>query len=478
MSRSGAGPFPPDGEASEKPLFASLAGAWPGYPPAVVAGGFYFISGTLGLGDDGALVSHWSDLPDEGSALSSGFAAVDAIEGAPGAQAWAVYRRVETLLGGREADFGDVLQLHLYQKEKRFFPVLERIRQLYEPAEPAPASGIGVGDSCFDGDAWFWVDGIAIDPSTWRFPERRRVLRHPGVQPPGSHYSQAVLAGPYVFLAGQIALDHTRPGSPVVQGYDDIPEEGRFLRVGRSHPDFRDGAIAAQTWFTYEKIRRVLEVAGGGLEDLASLTIFLQDMKDYATFHRVHERFLGCALPALTVVEAREVGHKGTLVEIEAIALRSSPGLAHRAISPASMRAAGMGAHCSPARMAGSLIFVSGQVGLDGAGRLVEDLSGLPVEVRPYAAAVARMTGRPATTYQAFAIFERLAATVQEVGRPLSALARIVLYMRDADDFVPFDLACRHYLPDRRPALSCVVVPRVSPVLRARLCAEVIATVD
>ena len=89
MSRSGAGPFPPDGEASEKPLFASLAGAWPGYPPAVVAGGFYFISGTLGLGDDGALVSHWSDLPDEGSALSSGFAAVDAIEGAPGAQAWA-----------------------------------------------------------------------------------------------------------------------------------------------------------------------------------------------------------------------------------------------------------------------------------------------------------------------------------------------------------------------------------------------------
>jgi 2-iminobutanoate/2-iminopropanoate deaminase len=322
------------------------------------------------------------------------------------------------------------------------------------------------------------VDAIAIDPSTWRFPERRRVLRHPGEQPPGSHYSQAVLAGPFVFVAGQIALDHTRPGSPVVRGYDDVAEEGRFLRVGRSHPDFRDGPIAAQTWFTYEKFRHVLEAAGSGLEDLVHVTVFLQDMKDYATFHRIHERCLGRALPALTVVEAREVGHKGTLVEIEATALRPSPGVAHRAIAPASMGTGAAGAHRAPARVAGPLIFVSGQIGQDLAGCLVTDLSALPRKVRPHAAAIARMTGRPAAAYQAFAIFERIAATLQEVGRPLSAMARMILYLCEASDFAPFDLACRHYLPDQRPALSCVVIPRVSPVPRAKLCMEVIAAVD
>jgi enamine deaminase RidA (YjgF/YER057c/UK114 family) len=121
---------------------------------------------------------------------------------------------------------------------------------------------------------------------------------------------------------------------------------------------------------------------------------------------------------------------------------------------------------------------VSGQAGLAPAGHLAEDLSALPDRIRPHAAAIARMTGRPAATYQAFAIFERLAATLEEVGRPLSAMARIVLYLREPGDFVPFDLACRHHLPDQRPALSCVVIPRVSPVPRARLCAEVIAAVD
>jgi enamine deaminase RidA (YjgF/YER057c/UK114 family) len=463
------------GNDSVKPLYSGRVGAWPGYPPAVAAGGFCFISGTMGLNDEGALVGGWSELPGEAQALSSGFADVDVVEGAPGAQAWAAFRQVRTLLNGLGADFDDVLQLHLYQKEKRLFPVFERIRRLYEPEAPAPASGIGVGDSSADGDAWFGVDGIAIDPSAWRFPERRRVLRHAGEQPTGSHYSQAVQAGPYVFLAGQIALDPSRPGNPVVQGYDDVPEEGRFLRVGRSHPDFRDGAIAAQTWFTYEKIHRVLEAAGSGLEDLISVTVFLQDMKDYATFHRVHERSLARALPALTVVEAREVGHKGTLVEIEATALRPAPGIAHRVIAPPSKR---VRAHCASARMAGPLIFVSGQVGLDPAGDLVSDRSALPRLIRPHAAAIARMTGRQAAVCQAFAIFERLAETLHAAGRPLSAVARIVLYVRDVGDFVSFDLTCRHYLPEQRPALSCVVIPRVSPIPGALLCVEATAVSD
>ena len=43
--------------------------------------------------------------------------------------------------------------------------------------------------------------------------------------------------------------------APLIRGYDDIPERGRFLKVGRSHEDTRNGTIAAQTWFTYDLIR-------------------------------------------------------------------------------------------------------------------------------------------------------------------------------------------------------------------------------
>ena len=327
-------------------------GSWPGYPPAVTAGGFCFISSTLGLSDEGALVTAWSDLPEEARALSSGVPWVDVIEGPPGAQTWAAFRRVRSMLQSLGGDLDDVLQLHLYQRAKRFFPIHERVRQFYEPEAPAPASGIGVGNGSAYGTDWFALDGIAIDPSTWPFGERRRVLHYEGEQPAGSHYSQAVLAGPYVFVAGQIPLDTTKPGNPLVRGYEDVPEPGRFLRVGRSHTDFRDGSIAAQTWFTYEKIRGVLGGAGIGLEDLVHVTVFLQDMKDYGAFHRVHERCLEEALPALTVVEAREVGHKGTLIEIEAIAMRRPPEVARRTIASPGGR---MGAHCAAATVAGSL---------------------------------------------------------------------------------------------------------------------------
>ncbi len=449
--------------------------SWPGYPQAVTAGGFCFISGTMGLNADGVLVSDWSELPDGGASLGSGFASVDAVEGPPGAQTWAAFHQIQSLMVSLGGDLEDLLQVHLYQKEKRFFPVCEKVRMVFEPAAPAPSSGIGVCGVSPDGNAWFAIDGIAIAPREWRFGERRRVLRYVGEQPPGSHYSQAVQAGPYIFVAGHIPNDTSKPGNPVVRGYEDVPEAGRFLRVGRSHPDARDGLIAAQTWFTYEKIQRVLQAAGSGLDDVVNLTIFLQDMKDYPTFHRIHQRCFQSSLPALTVTEAREVGHQGTLIEIEATAMRSSEGSARRTIELAAMNAR---AHCALATVAGPLVFASGQVGLDGGGRAVTDMSGIPKPLRPHAAGIARVTGRPEATVQAFVIFENLSAILLEAGGALPSLARLIVYLEDFADFVPFDLVCRHYLPDRRPALSCIAIPRVSPIPGTRLCVEATAVIE
>ncbi len=453
----------------------SIPCAWPGYPPAVTAGGFCFISGTMGLNADGSLVSGWSELPTEGASLGSGFPCIDAVEGPPGAQTWAALHQIRSLMTSLGGDLEDLLQLHLYQKEKRLFPVCERVRMLFEPAAPAPSSGIGVCGASPDGNAWFAFDGIGIAPGEWRFGERRRVLRYPGEQPPGSHYSQAVQAGPYIFVAGHIPNDTSKPGNPVVRGYEDVPEEGRFLRVGRSHPDARDGLIAAQTWFTYEKIRRVLEAAGSGLDDVVNLTIFLQDMKDYPTFHRIHERCFQNSAPALTVTEVREVGHQGTMIEIEAIAMRPSDSAARRTIELAPMSA---GAHCALATAAGSLIFLSGQVGLGAGGRAVTDVSGVPKSLRPHAAGIARVTGRPEATFQTFVIFENVRAILREAGGGLPSLARLIVYLEDFRDFLAFDLVCRHYVPDQRPALSCVAIPRVSPVPGTRLCVEATAVIE
>src|SRR6185436_20501165 len=134
---------------------------------------------------------------------------------------------------------------------------------------------------------------------------------------------------------GQIPIDTSQPGAPLIRNYEDIPEAGHFLSVGRSHEDARNGPIAAQTWFTYDLIRQHLEGVGSALDQVLNLVVYLQDMRDFPTFHRVHEHFFPKDPPAMTVVEVGEVGHKGTLIEIEPTAVLPGKGVTRRAFDAA-----------------------------------------------------------------------------------------------------------------------------------------------
>ena len=142
-----------------------------------------------------------------------------------------------------------------------------------------------------------------------------------------------VRTGHFLFLAGQIPIDTSKPGSPLIRGYDDIPEEGRFLRVGRSHEDTRNGPIASQTWFTYDVIRRHLEAVGSSLDHVLNLIVYLQDIRDFPTFHRVHERFFGSKPPALDGDRSGRSGTQGTLIEIEPTASHAGAARSTRVFS-------------------------------------------------------------------------------------------------------------------------------------------------
>ena len=109
------------------------------------------------------------------------------------------------------------------------------------------------------------------------------------------------------------------------------------------------------------------------MEDIVNITVFLQDMRDFHTFHEVHKHFFPNCFPALTVTEFKEVGHKGTLIEIEVTAMRPVDGLERRFIKEAgSLRS---GSHSALAVIAGPLIFISGQSGVDNNGKAIKDLS-------------------------------------------------------------------------------------------------------
>ncbi len=451
----------------------SVYSPWLSYPPAVTAGGFCFISGLMGLNENGGLISRWEELTKEGASIASGFSCIDAVEGPIGSQTWLNYRQMESLMVSLGGSLKDMLREHNYQKDKRFFPVFNKVRMIFEPVDPTPNSSLGVCAGSPDENAWVVMDGIAIAPQEWRFKGRRSVLRSAGTLVSAAHYSQGVEAGPYLFLAGQISIDTSKAGNPLISTYEDIPKEGRFLQTGHSHPDARNGPIASQSWFAYNHIRQILKDAGCGMEDIVNVTVFLQSMKDFPTFHEIHRHFFPNHFPALTVTEFRQVGHKGTLIEIEVTAMRSAEGLERKFIrETGSLKP---GSHSALAVIAGPLVYVSGQSGFEPNGRVIRDSADLPKALRLDAVCLARVTGRPEATFQAIAIFENLKAILQEAGASLSSVARIALYLEDFQDFIAFDSVCKHYFGGPKPSLACITIPRVSPVPGTRMCVEAIA---
>lgn len=455
----------------------SVRSAWPGYPVAVTAGGFCFISSLMGLNSDGKVLSDWNDISGEGRPFDSGFLLTDAMTAPVTAQSSLLYRHTQDVMASRGGDLTHMLRSHIYQKDKAYWPIYEQVRMAFEPEAPAPSSGVGVLAGNPDGDAWITQDGIALDPLTWPFPGGRRVPQSAGARPATSFYSQVVEAGPYLFVAGQIPIDTAKPGNPLIRNFEDVPEAGRFLQVGRSHTDSDIGPIAAQTWFVYDNIRRILEGVGSEMEEIVNVTVFLQDMRDFAMFHAVHQRFFPGALPALTVTAFREVGHKaGTRLEIEVTAMRRDQAFSRAAISSAGEVVSG--AHAALAVNAGPLLFFSGLAGITPQGRAVTDIDALAQPLQSHATDLARSTQRPEATLQAMKIFEDLQAIAHEAGASLANIGKFTLYLEDFADFAAFDAVCKHFLPAERPALSCVAIPRASPVPGARLCVEAIGVIE
>ncbi len=111
----------------------------------------------------------------------------------------------------------------------------------------------------------------------------------------GAPYSQAIRAGDFVFVSGQLAL---RPG----------------------HTEFAGETIQEQTEQIFANLRAILEEAGSGLDRLVKTTVFLVDLGDFAAMNEVYARHVGEMPPARSTIEVAALP-SGALVEIEAVAL-------------------------------------------------------------------------------------------------------------------------------------------------------------
>jgi 2-iminobutanoate/2-iminopropanoate deaminase len=125
--------------------------------------------------------------------------------------------------------------------------------------------------------------------------ENIQLIRTDGAPAAIGPYSQAVVAGGFVFCSGQISLN---AGGQIV------------------------GTTAAdQTAQVMANLAAVLAAAGCGLGDVVKTTIFLKDMADFGAVNEAYARALGDHRPARATVEVSRLP-KDVLVEIDCIACR------------------------------------------------------------------------------------------------------------------------------------------------------------
>ena len=72
-----------------------------------------------------------------------------------------------------------------------------------------------------------------------------------------------------------------------------------------------------QTKQIFTRIKRICEAAGGSLEDIVKMTIYMVDIKNNTEVWRARREFFSGDFPASTLVEVRSLAGPETLVEIE-----------------------------------------------------------------------------------------------------------------------------------------------------------------
>lgn len=111
---------------------------------------------------------------------------------------------------------------------------------------------------------------------------------------PLGHYSQAVVQGDLVFVAGQLPI---------------VPVTGEKIT----------GTVEEQTLQALQNMGAILEAAGSSTDKVLKVTIYIPDMELWGKVNEVYTGFFGQHRPARAVVPTRDLP-SGFKIEIEAVA--------------------------------------------------------------------------------------------------------------------------------------------------------------
>jgi 2-iminobutanoate/2-iminopropanoate deaminase len=129
----------------------------------------------------------------------------------------------------------------------------------------------------------------------------KQIIRPPALPDPSATraYSHGVRAANLLFLAGQL-------------GHDAPPQPGQ-------------GRFEAQTRRVFARMQTILEAAGGSLDDLVTMTVFITDMRHGDEFVRLRGEILRRDFPASALIGVSQLANPDALLEIQAIAALETP---------------------------------------------------------------------------------------------------------------------------------------------------------
>jgi 2-iminobutanoate/2-iminopropanoate deaminase len=119
------------------------------------------------------------------------------------------------------------------------------------------------------------------------------------IREPNGHFSQATTieaTGKLVFISG---MTSRRPDGSIA-GIGDVEEQTRQV---------------------CENVKAAVEEAGGTLDDICRVDVYVRNMEHFDIIHRVRREYFQPPLPASTMVEITKMTSPDYLIEINAIAV-------------------------------------------------------------------------------------------------------------------------------------------------------------
>jgi 2-iminobutanoate/2-iminopropanoate deaminase len=113
---------------------------------------------------------------------------------------------------------------------------------------------------------------------------------------PVGPYSQAIVSGDFVFVAGQGCTN---------------PATGQIEK----------GAARSETKRVFENIKAILDAAGSSMEKVVKCNVYLRDINDFAAMNEVYAANFTAPYPARTTIQAGALPG-GIAVEIDCVAER------------------------------------------------------------------------------------------------------------------------------------------------------------